>query len=425
MFKKNLLIYFSGESIKKVFSLYLLYLIIANLTIEEFGLYAFKDVFKLVLTFMFTLGILDLAIPRFFMDSDYDKKEIFSHALPIFVFYIILFCMIIFIFKTMKLSYVNSIFFIPIGIVAISFIFEKFNDMCLRIYVFENKSKDHVMINNLIIIGTIVFFVILMNFFTPLTSLVLSELIVSFIFTVFFMLMFKEYIGFKVSKFKELILYAYPLLFNKFFKLINNSTDKIVIQFLIDLEAVGIYAFIQRISLMFYSISQVFITSWSSTSLNYFLGKSNENLKSISKLLLLLLLLLSLLFSIFSFQIASIFDKNDIYVDYYQYIPLYFTVILLNISYQFFGVFAVYNKDTKYILKIGLVSSLINIVLSVLLCYLFGFVGVIVATIIGTFIYTYFVDKKSLSLIKVNLNKYLYLYYFIVLLNLGVYFVLR
>jgi len=420
MFKKNLITYGSSAIIQKAISMFLFYLIISNLTIKEYGFYALKDIFKLGLTFIFTFGILDLAIPRFFMEEN-NKKEIFSHSIFIMLFYLFILIIIYLIYSILN---IQIEYVIPISLIMISFIFEKFNDMSIRIFVFKDYAILNSIISNLIIIMNLVFFLILSKILNPLISILSAELISSFIIFLYLLWKFKEYIGVKFNRIKELISYSFPLLFNKFFKLINNSIDKLVLQLFFGLEVVGIYAFIQRIAMMFYSISNIFITSWSSISLNVYLKKNKENIDKIFRLILLLLLLLSIIFSIFSSLIASIFDKQHLYIEYYKYIPLYFTIILLTISYQIFGVFAIYDKNTKYILKIGAISSIINFIFSFTLCYTYGLVGVIIATILGTFIYTYMINKRSLSLIKENLYKYLYFYYVIIILNLGVYFVL-
>lgn len=425
---KSTFIYSLGNLSSKLAGFILIPLYTSKLSVSEFGVLGMLEISSQILIAIIGLGLYN-AFFRWYWDKDYIDKQktiLFSVYTIVFAVGILVVSGIYlgkatisdFIFDTK--SYANLIFLF--SVVAI---FEAFNIVTTTIIRLKDKPGyfSFLMIVKLLItLGFTIFFIVYRK--KSVEGIYYAQLIGNVVYiclSAFFVL--KEIRPkFEFAIVLAMLKYSYPLLVVGITGVLLNITDRYALNFLTNLEEVGKYSLVFKIS----NTIRVFIITSVNMALQPVLFKMMDQTNSkrfYSKVMTyyafgLMFFVLGL--SVFGKEIVMLLSKNDAYWSSYYLIPIislstFFTMLRdmaltgINIS-----------KKTYYTARIILISLIVNIILNGIFVHYFGALGAAISVVLSQFLFfilvyhyaqkTYYIPyelKKIALIVMVSFGLYL------------------
>lgn len=190
---------------------------------------------------------------------------------------------------------------------------------------------------------------------------------------------------------KQLLLFALPLMAGQALQQLYNTVDGIIVGNFVGDIALGAVGACSSVTLVFVSLAVGMCTGCSIVAAQYFGAGMKDELRRSASTSIVLLLIMGVFFSILGVIVARPFLTNVLGVGdwYIDYATTYFSIYAGGLIFQFaYNVFAAMLRavgDSKSSLYFLLISSVTNLVLDVLFVVVFHWdvAGVAVATVIS------------------------------------------
>jgi O-antigen/teichoic acid export membrane protein len=236
----------------------------------------------------------------------------------------------------------------------------------------------------------------------------------------------KEFIYFKFNRriLVDTLKYSLPLLFVLIFIRFTHLIDRIIINSMLDISAVGDFSIAMRINNIFQIFISAFTTAWFPYAMSIIRDENrNEIYRKAFNYYLLGFGFLCFIVVLFSKELLLIFAPSYLNVETVIY-PLLISTWIGGLSY-FFGLGIQVAKKTIFLVYSSFISFIVNVGLSYLLTLQFGLIGVILGTLTATLVWIfveYYFSKKVYDLSFPVKNLFLILLGVIVI-TFAVYFI--
>ena len=433
---KQSLFYGIGHIITRSIGFLLLPLYTNYLSLEEYGVIALVYTFLGFMNIILHYG-LDASLLKHYVGSNvYNQKTVLTNVYTSLFITTFMTVSILLLFKN-KIGYVlfgfkdSQIIILVLGILFFDTLLSIHN-LIIRA---EQKPKLYICVS----LSNVLFNVLLNIYFIiylrlGINGVLIGNLISSF--TIFLLtspIIINRFSFSRLSfvKWKQLMIFGYPLLFSGIFSMILELSDRYIIRLLIGIEAVGVYNAGYKIGMIMMIIVSGFNMAWQP----YFLNKKVNERKYIADTSIILLTLICsfwlfiLLWSdtILTFQIFGFSFYGENYWDSINIIPYVALAYIFHACYliQIPGYYLL--EKTEYIAWIRFCGALFNIALNFLFIYIYGIIGAAVSTCLSYLIMAVLVYllNKRLFPIQYSINN-LFLIFGLLLLvvNLNYFFVL-
>lgn len=203
---------------------------------------------------------------------------------------------------------------------------------------------------------------------------------------------------------KYALLYNIPLIPHYLSQIVLSSSDKIMIEKLIDSKNAGIYSLAYSIALimtMFNRSLMQAVTPWMYKKIK---NKEFEKIKKVSYFSLVSVATLNLLLIAFAPEAVAIFAPSE-YYEAIMVIPPVAMSVYFMFTYDLFAKFEFYYEKTKLISLATIIGAILNIVLNYIFISKFGYIAAAYTTLICYILYSIFhyrtmcfVCKKELKM---------------------------
>jgi O-antigen/teichoic acid export membrane protein len=411
--KKTIIRNISWLSISKII-VYLLSIITITLVprylgVEGYGQLNFALSFVGLFVILGDLGLNTLSLRELSKNNSLIQKY-FSKLFPLKVFLSLVFTLImgIIILLINKSLIVKQILFLTIIIMVIS-IFSNF-------YLTFFQAKQKLQYRSIFEVLNKLFYVLFIFLFIYLNKgvigITLANILMNIFGLVFLFFSLFKYVKFKINldiKFiKKQVIRAFPFALGIVFTNLYFHFDKILISFMIDEYAVGLYAIGYTLYVFLFNVLSIFsVTFFPVISIYSF----KEKLKSIINKYLYIILLFST-----PLALGGIFLAKELIILIFGsvYVP---GVVAFRVILVFFLVASInsvltailYNHNLeKFVLKYRIIATITNILLNLIIIPIFGIIGAALTTVFSEYIIligSYI--KLSKSVIRINILKIL------------------
>ena len=405
---KNTLIITIGRISKQFITFLLLPLYTALLTTEEYG--TVDLITTLVQLFIPIVSLMiDQGVFRYLLSSENEntKKEVISNA-----FFLLLGLNFVFIIIYLLLLPLITVKY-KIWILLI-LVITAFSNLFLQISRGLKKTFDYALGSFICSLITITLNVLCIAF---IKMSAVGMLLATFIGNVvcciylFFKLEINKYLSLSSVNKKTLLnelKYSIPLIPNQLSLWVMNSSDRLIVSFILGTAANGILAVSHKFPAIFMTFFNIFQLAWHETGTVHFFDKDRDDFfsKTIEEIMLLfstlcmcIIIVLPIVFNLF---------VNSSYNEAYYNIPIYLIASLLNVMVGLLGVVYVATKKTFEIAKTTIIAALINIIVNIILIKYIGLYAASISTFMGYFITMIYriIDTKKYLNIKYSLYKY-------------------
>lgn len=405
---KNTLIITIGRISTQFITFLLLPLYTALLTTEEYG--TVDLITTLVQLFIPIVSLMiDQGVFRYLLSSENEntKKEVISNA-----FFLLLGLNFVFIIIYLLLLPLITVKY-KIWILLI-LVITAFSNLFLQISRGLKKTFDYALGSFICSLITITLNVLCIAF---IKMSAVGMLLATFIGNVvcciylFFKLEINKYLSLSSVNKKTLLnelKYSIPLIPNQLSLWVMNSSDRLIVSFILGTAANGILAVSHKFPAIFMTFFNIFQLAWHETGTVHFFDKDRDDF--FSKTIEEIMLLFSTLCMCIIIVPPIVFNLfvNSSYNEAYYNIPIYLIASLLNVMVGLLGVVYVATKKTFEIAKTTIIAALINIIVNIILIKYIGLYAASISTFMGYFITMIYriIDTKKYLNIKYSLYKY-------------------
>lgn len=369
----------------KLLSFFLVPLYTSILTTSEYGTYDLFSTTVYLLVPILTLNIQDATI-RFSLDENYDKKNIISVSLNIFIKGLV----ILLVFSA--LNYITNI--LPIfNDYIIVFIFMYIFQALVGIMTsFARGCEKITEISIASVLGSVIFIglniAFLVVFKWGLMGYFLSSILGNLSQVIYLIYVTKlcKYIG-KQKDDKatrtEMLNYSCPLIANTVAWWVTNASDRYIVIWLCGTTANGIYSVAYKIPSVLNILQSIFTDAWTLSAVKAFDSEDKDGFFSNMYNGYNCLMVLACSFLIFSDKFfAKILYANDFYKAW-EYVPFLLISIVFGATSGYIGGIFSALKKAKILAQSTTVGAVANIILNVILVYIIGTIGAAISTAIS------------------------------------------
>lgn len=416
---KNTFFLFVGQLASKFMTYFLLPLYTYVLTTSEYGIYDLVTVTISLLLPVITIDITEACF-RYVMDSDADRKQIFSIGFyvssftfpAIMVFYPILSCI-----ETIKENYIMF---------SLILIASSFNTFIMNFIKGIDKIKAYSLlgvIHTFILLFMNILFLIFLKL--GITGYFLSVFLSHVVTTVcgFILIQAKKYIispsKLDIELFKKLAKYSIPMIPNSICWWINNSLDKYILSFLVGTAQLGIYSVSYKIPSAMSVVSSIFMSAFSISVIKDF--GSSESKKFFSNMYnayFSITVSICAVIIIFIKPIASILFQKDFFVAWKSSVILIIAMVF-NCLAALIGTIYTASKNTSVLFLSTGIAAIINTIFNIFLIPICGIYGAGIATVVSYMFVWLFRAIHSKRIIEYKTDKCKNMISIILLLVLG------
>lgn len=406
---KNTLIITIGRISTQFITFLLLPLYTALLSTEEYGIVDLIFTLAQLLIPLVTLMI-DQSVFRYLLSCEtyIQKKNIISNAFFLLLgFNLIFLILCIFVMPFISMSYKLWITLIVIIISFSNFFLQIARGLkCTIDYTFSS------FICSLVIIVFNILCILLMKI--GAIGMLLAIVVGNFVccLYLFFKLCIFKYITIKNIK-KKIIIdelrYSIPLVPNQLSLWVMNSSDRLIVSYVLGTATNGILAVSHKFSAIFMTFFNIFQLAWHEIGAVHYFDKDrdiffNEIIEKIitffATLCMCIIIILPLVFDLLI---------NSSYSLAYNNIPIYLMASLLNVVVGLLGVVYIAIKKTFEIAKTTILAAMINILFNIILIKYIGLYAASISTFIGYLIAMIYriIDTQKYLNIKYNYIHYM------------------
>ena len=403
---KNTGIIAIGNICTKCISFFLLPLYTTLLSTSQYGtvdlIGTYVSLFSVVLTLQFEQGLF-----RYLIDVRSDKKMQSKYISTAF-FSVVVLCLLFFIIAVPTLlifnyQYTFQLIFYVIGVTINAIILQiprgLGNNMLYAAGSCISGSLN-VILN--------VIFIAFMKW--GVNGMLLASIISIFTSSIFVQhsLKLSTYLNFKYIKkelFDKLIKYSFPLIPNTLCWWIVNVSDRLIINFFMNISANGIYSVACKFPSIFSMISGMFQMAWTesasmsineSDSKRYFEKIINQAIRFYSSCNIGIIAVMPFMF--------SVLIKNNFNEAYY-YIPILMTGAFFHSTADLYGSVYTAFKMTKEIAKTTLISAILNILVNVISIKFIGLYAAAISTLIAYLVIVIYRHFDIQSKMRIQISK--------------------
>ncbi len=269
----------------------------------------------------------------------------------------------------------------------------------LRIQAESVKYVKISLIRMVFLISCNVFFVVYLKkgvigvyYATLLSSIIFSLLLA-------FLSLRRTGIGFSISITRDMVFFAFPLIFSSIFRGIINESDKLFINYFFSPFETGLYAIAQKVGTAIHSlITSPFLQTF--LPRRFQIMKRKDARQSYSDILtyyLVAICAIGMLIALFSHQIIHLMTTEQ-YYGAAKFIPaIVLSMIIFGLKYHFETGIAI-AKKTRYIAYVNGIAMGVNVLLNWLLISHYGILGAVISmncSYLVTTILTLFFAQKT------------------------------
>lgn len=393
---KNTLIFTLGNIGSRMISFFLIPLYTSVLTTKQYGTVDLITTISTVVGSILTLNIAE-SVMRFGLDKDANKEKNTQCGSVILFVASIAGLLLIPLTKSIMgaLDYGFYVYFYTISLSA------------SQLYLCDLRGKELLLqysIGN--ILQTFLIAVLNITFLLVLKmetgGYLLAYIIANFIVALYALMVGKGYKtfnfrGIDTERLKKMLRYSIVLIPNTFMWWIMNSSDRVMVTYMIGVAANGVYAVSYKLPTLVSTLTSIFNQAWSYSAIRE-KGTSDETEynNSMFKTLVAIVIMMGLGLLIVTKPFLRIYVSSDYYVAW-KYTPF----LIIGCVYLTLGTFVAtsytVHKDSFGYLVSGMFGAVLNIALNFLLISLVGVYGAALATCvsyIAVFIFRIFHTRK-------------------------------
>ena len=408
-FFKHSSIYAIGNIINRIGAFLLLPVYTNYLTVSEYGVIEIFYVISSVVSGFLAIGLAHATL-RFYFDyqNEKDRHAVVSTNLIGSFSICTLGSVFVAIAATNIVTHVfhNTVYVTGIYIILITLIFELSSQICLAyirameystffVGVSIVKLIIQISINSYLVIveGAGVTGVLIGNMITVIVGwAVLSA------FTVY-----KCGIRFHLDKFIPVLKYSFPFLLSTIMALIASNVDKFTLNYMVSIEALGIYALALKFSMIIEQlVGEPFSRSYGAFRYTIMHKDDADKMQaSIVKYLFIITIIISLSVSYFAGDILYVMS-SEAFWPAASIVPLVIvsSIIKIMIYPEQSGI--LFSKNTKYIFYFTSVAAVVSVIANIVFIYFFDLVGACLALIITDLTVLIMTHKVSRKYFPVN-----------------------
>ncbi len=225
---------------------------------------------------------------------------------------------------------------------------------------------------------------------------VIGQCIASLASTAFLMTVTKTRLKPEKIYIRKSLLWGIPLLFHTLATVVLTQSDRIVIRYMNDYGAAGIYSIAVTLIIIPLTLQTSLESAWAPWFYQKMDAKDYSSIRKVNNLYIIIFAVIIAEFMLVSPEIIHIFTDKDYWDSVYCLVPLSISIfgemlycLPVNVEY--------YNKKTKYIMWGTVSVTLINIVLDIIFVHFSGFIGAAYATAVSKlllFLFHFILSKK-------------------------------
>lgn len=290
-----------------------------------------------------------------------------------------------------------------------------FSNLFLQIARGVNRTIDYALGSFICSAVTIILNVLCIAFFRMgAVGMLIAALVGNLICCIFsfFRLQIHKYISFNSLDKKMAIdelKYSVPLVPNQLSVWVMNSSDRLIVTFILGTAANGLLAVSHKFPAIYLTFFNIFLLAWHEMGAVHYFDEDRDEFfsdmleKVISIFSTLCLGVMVVLPIVFGWLVTSAYHEA------YYNVPIYLIASLFNVVVGLLGVVYVATKKTAEIAKTTIISAIINILVNIALIEFIGLYAASISTFVGyliTMVYRIYDTKKYLN-IKYNIKQYL------------------
>ena len=432
-FLKNSAIYGVGRVFAVIAGIITLPIITHALSPED---YAVIDLLNMILVLLNVTVALEItqAVPRFMIDSaNIDDKRLYVSTAYYFslLMYLIISILIFFFKDFLAVLIFRDISYNAFFLYLIPWLFlQGINTFISNQFRWENLAFFQIISQVVSAFSTLFFVIIFINILKPsIQNLLIAYISAQITTTIVSLLLLKKtntlILEFSWKHLRKMLQFSMPLVFSSLFFFFQNYTDRIILNKILGLHDVGLYAVGVRVS----SLLAVFASIFQMSILpliykNYKDISSQNDIGIIVNLFLFMMLLFILFFSLFMPEIFRTLIGVK-FIDAIKIIPILFFSILFQTLYVFSPGLGL-EKKTVHIASLSLFGLVLSVVMNYTLINYYGLIGAAFASLVVSIIFctlnTVFNQKYYKVLYKYS--SILYSMIVVTLVIIGFYFML-
>lgn len=390
LFLENFIIYGIGGILGKIISFVMVPIVIRLMpNASYFGISDLSNTIVTFATYIAIFGIYDAMFRMFFDKDDVNYKRVICSTSLIFVFIsTIVVCFILFIFKSYISYYVFGsdehciLFYITIGTILVG----STNTILSAPTRMQNHKKTFLVLGLLSSILSYIITIPLLLKKYYVTALPIASLFCALFTEILFICINKTWFSVKLFNYKvlkQLLYIAIPLVPNFLIYWIFNSADKLMIQYFLGTEEVGIYSVGSKLGHLSQLIYTAFSGGWQYFSFSTMNDKNQVNTTS---KVFEYLGVISFIFTAFVCVFSSLVYKMLFPIEYYRGFvisPYLFLAPLLQMLFQVIVNQFLIIKNTLPSMLILFFGAIVNVILNVFFVPMFGIEGAAITTLTG------------------------------------------
>lgn len=378
----NTLLFTLGNIGSKFIMFFLLPLYTHTLTTEQYGITELIITASNLLIPFISLSIQD-SVLRFALDKENEKGQVLKNACVVMLGgTILLFCM------SPLLKLYNpieewSIYFIIITLLHMyRIVFSLYIKAVGKTRLF---AVDSILYTLFLAISNILFLLVfkmgIIGYFLAMISATAFSAIFLFISGNLIRDIRKSYIN--ITLLKQMLIFSIPMIINAVSWWIANSSDRIMLQYFIGANAVGLYSVAAKMPSLLTSVTSIFNQAWVISAVTEYDSTRDKEFyeKTFSIYNFLLVIFASVIIFIIK-PFMQIYVGNN-FIESWQYVPyLLLGAIFLTYA-SFFGAIYTSAKKNVNVMVTTLIGAILNIILNLVLIPYLGILGAAIATMIA------------------------------------------
>lgn len=205
--------------------------------------------------------------------------------------------------------------------------------------------------------------------------------------------------------------YSIPLVPNQLSLWVMNSSDRLIVSFVLGTAANGLIAVSYKFPSIFITFFNIFQLAWHETGAIHYFDEDRDVFFSeiIEKILTLFVTLCMGIIVVL--PIVFNWFVNIAYDEAYFNIPIYLVASLFNVVVGLLGVVYVATKRTFEIAKTTMLAAAINIIVNIVLIKYIGLYAASISTLVGYFVTMVYriIDTKKYLNIQYNCKRYIFI----------------
>ena len=380
----NIVIFGLGTFGSKIITFFLLPLYTNLLTTEEYGiadlLFSCSELVRAFVSVTIYNGLL-----RFGLSKDYNRKDVFRIATIVFVLGT---------FATVILTPLFDLYtaiakwkwFVAANVIAV------FASKNVLIYLkILQKNKLYSFLNILqafiIAVGSILFLAVMHR---GLQGYLIVTVVAPLLVSVIGFCSGGEYKDLYSSKwnkslFRKMILYSLPFIVSDISWWVIHSSDKVMLEYIVNVQALGLYAAAAKISLLINVVISIFNQAWDISVIEEF-EKDNDAVfyKTVYRSFIILIFAIAMCIVLIirpfmNFYVGSDFRQSWKYIPLLTMASIFAAVNTTNTS------FLIAMKKSKVVMLITVVGAVLNILINYLLIGKIEIWGAVIGTLLAYF----------------------------------------